>query len=76
MLVNMPMCYPPDPVDGVMVSGFGGPEHPGVYPPDVAEQFDRCFPDYQTFCHPMKHSYWEDFDGYVEKLKQLTFSSG
>lgn len=36
---NVPMTYPPEPVNGFMVSGLGAPDnHRYTYPPDLVEQ--------------------------------------
>jgi predicted AlkP superfamily phosphohydrolase/phosphomutase len=42
-VVNVPMTYPPEPVDGLMVSGFGAPfgvdlDRSITHPPDVQER--------------------------------------
>ena len=45
--VNVPMTYPPTPVNGFLVSGFEtpGPEAEFVYPPTMREEILRRWPD-------------------------------
>lgn len=50
-VLNVPLSYPAEPIDGVMVSGMGGPAldercfHPGW----LHEEFLRAFPKYEFF---------------------------
>ena len=71
VLVNLPLCYPAEPVTGAMVSGYGGPEAPDIYPAEVAERLREAFPDYVHSYHPIRHRYWEDFPAYIEKVCTL-----
>ncbi len=45
--VNVPMTYPPVPVNGFMVSGFDtpGPQSDFVYPPDLKDDILQRWPD-------------------------------
>ena len=42
-VLNVPMTYPPQPVNGYLVSGFDTPRHASsvAYPPDLLEQWAR-----------------------------------
>ncbi|MFQ5489367.1 MAG: alkaline phosphatase family protein [Phycisphaerae bacterium] len=46
--VNVPMTYPPTPVNGFMISGFETPsiDSDFTYPPDLKADLLRQFPDY------------------------------
>ena len=52
VVVNVPVTYPPDEIDGAVVPGFIGPEDPACHPPglldDVREAIDayRVYPEY------------------------------
>jgi predicted AlkP superfamily phosphohydrolase/phosphomutase len=47
-LLNVPITYPPEPLDGFLVSGMmtPGPEVPFTYPPELKEELYRAVPDY------------------------------
>ena len=47
-VVNVPMTYPPQPVNGFMVSGMGAPRQlqGSVYPAQLAALLQERFPDY------------------------------
>lgn len=48
-VLNVPMTYPPSPVNGTMVSGFGAPfkvdldDEPMTYPPEMQDRLDETF---------------------------------
>lgn len=46
--VSIPMTYPPTPVNGFMISGFGTPNRDSefTYPPELKEEVLRVCPDY------------------------------
>jgi predicted AlkP superfamily phosphohydrolase/phosphomutase len=40
-VINVPMTYPPEPVNGIMISGFGTPDAAGnrfVHPPEIMDE--------------------------------------
>lgn len=47
-MLNVPITYPPEQVDGFVVSGMmtPGPETAFVFPPDLKEELYRAVPDY------------------------------
>lgn len=49
LIVNVPTTYPPEPVDGIMVSGYTTPGSSGdfTYPAAFKEELFRIVPDYQ-----------------------------
>ncbi|MBN2513018.1 MAG: alkaline phosphatase family protein [Sedimentisphaerales bacterium] len=50
-LMNVPMTYPPRPINGVVVSGLPTPsmESAFTYPPEIKEQLLALFPGYHIF---------------------------
>jgi predicted AlkP superfamily phosphohydrolase/phosphomutase len=67
-MVLIPFTHPVEPFDGVVVSGYGGPERPTIHPPEAAERIRAAFPNLVTAHHPMKERYWEDYDRYRRLL--------
>ncbi len=47
-VLNVPITYPPEPLDGFLVSGMmtPGPEVAFTYPPELKEELYRAVPDY------------------------------
>jgi predicted AlkP superfamily phosphohydrolase/phosphomutase len=66
--VLVPFTYPPEPVEGIVVTGYGGPERPAVLPAEAGERVYAAFPDLVTSHHPMAERWWEDFDRYAARL--------
>ncbi len=66
--VTIPFTHPPEPIDGVVVTGYGGPERPTILPPAASERIYKAHPDLVTAYHPMAERWWEDFDGFTAKL--------
>lgn len=66
--VTVPFTYPPTPIDGVLVSGYGGPISPVVSPASARQRIEAAHPDLVTAHHPMAERWWEDFDGFARKL--------
>lgn len=66
--VTIPFTYPAEPIDGVVVTGYGGPERPQILPPQARAVVDAAHPGFVTAHHPMAERWWEDFDGYARKL--------
>lgn len=48
IVLNMPMTYPPDPIDGLVVTGIDTPglESQFTYPPELRDEVFRVVPDY------------------------------
>jgi predicted AlkP superfamily phosphohydrolase/phosphomutase len=48
IVLNVPMTYPPDPIDGVVVAGIDTPglESQFTYPPELRHKIFRLLPDY------------------------------
>jgi predicted AlkP superfamily phosphohydrolase/phosphomutase len=64
----IPFTYPAEEIDGVVVTGYGGPEQPEILPAAARERILGAHPGLVTAHHPMKERWWEDFDGYAAKL--------
>lgn len=48
VVLNVPMTYPPDPIDGLVVTGIDTPglESQFTYPPELRHEIFRLLPDY------------------------------
>jgi predicted AlkP superfamily phosphohydrolase/phosphomutase len=66
--VGIPFTYPPEPMAGVLVTGYGGPERPAIVPERARERILEAHPDLVTAHHPMAERWWEDFDRYTARL--------
>jgi predicted AlkP superfamily phosphohydrolase/phosphomutase len=66
--VTVPFTYPAEAFDGVVVSGYGGPERPQILPEAAARAIDERVPGLVTAHHPMKERWWEDFGRYAATL--------
>ena len=66
--VAIPFTYPAEPIDGIVVTGYGGPERPEILPASAQERIFREYPDLVTAHHPMAERWWEDFAAYTTRL--------
>ncbi len=66
--VTVPFTYPAEPMDGIVVTGYGGPEPPEVVPASARERIFAAQPDLVTARHPMAERWWEDFERYTGRL--------
>ncbi|MGH3140276.1 MAG: alkaline phosphatase family protein, partial [Gaiellales bacterium] len=66
--VTVPFTYPAEAFDGVVVSGYGGPERPEILPETAARVIEERVPGLVTAHHPMKERWWEDFGRYAATL--------
>ncbi|MGN6377949.1 MAG: alkaline phosphatase family protein [Gaiellales bacterium] len=66
--VTVPFTYPPEPIDGILVTGYGGPPRPEITPPEAAARIRAAYPELVTAHHPMAERWWEDFDRYARRL--------
>lgn len=64
----VPFTYPAEQIDGIVVTGYGGPARPEILPGAARERILAAHPDLVTAHHPMKARWWEDFEGYTGKL--------
>ena len=49
VVVNVPMTAPPQPFDGALVSGWGGPDHPACHPEGLLGDLDDVPDDYLVY---------------------------
>jgi predicted AlkP superfamily phosphohydrolase/phosphomutase len=66
--VTIPFTYPPEPFDGIVVTGYGGPSRPEILPAGARDRIRSAHPQLVTAHHPMAERWWEDFDGFARKL--------
>jgi predicted AlkP superfamily phosphohydrolase/phosphomutase len=66
--VGIPFTYPAEPIDGIVVTGYGGPERPQILPASAEKRILEAYPDLVTAHHPMAERWWEDFPAYTERL--------
>jgi predicted AlkP superfamily phosphohydrolase/phosphomutase len=66
--VTVPFTYPAEAMDGIVVSGYGGPERPQILPEPAARAIAERVPGLVTAHHPMTERWWEDFGRYAETL--------
>lgn len=66
--VSIPFTYPAETIEGIVVTGYGGPERPQITPESAAERIREAYPNYVTAHHPMTERWWEDFEGYARRL--------
>ena len=66
--VTVPFTYPPEPIEGILVTGYGGPEQPAILPESARQRIQSARPDLVTAYHPMAERWWEDFPRYTQRL--------
>ena len=54
VIVNVPLTYPPEPINGIMLSGYMAPDMKGnvTYPTSFKDELLRIVPDYQIDLNP------------------------
>jgi predicted AlkP superfamily phosphohydrolase/phosphomutase len=74
--LNVPVLYPPDPVDGYMVSGMmtPGTEVEFTHPSDLKAEILRLFPDYVLDVDIPKYDaeFWEDAKVFLDDVDHAT----
>ena len=66
--MTVPFTYPAEEIEGIIVSGYGGPATPQITPAAAGEQIRAVHPGLVTAHHPMRERCWEDFDRYARLL--------
>src|SRR2546421_3864552 len=58
VIANIPITYPPEPVNGIMLSGYMAPDMKAnvTYPADFKEELQRAIPGYQIDLNPAVES--------------------
>lgn len=64
--VTVPFTYPPGPIDGILVSGFGGPAKPVIVPDTARRRILQDHPGLRTHVQPAR--WWEDFSAFTRAL--------
>jgi predicted AlkP superfamily phosphohydrolase/phosphomutase len=69
IVLNVPMTFPPEPVNGVLISGFDSPgiDSDFVYPPHIMEEITRNVGKYQLRDYPQGHNP----DSFLEHIESL-----
>ncbi len=68
--VTVPFTYPGEPIQGVLVTGYGGPVQPQILPESAATAIRARHPNLITAHHPMRERWWEDFPRYARLLRE------
>lgn len=50
--ITVPFTYPPEPIDGIVVTGFGGPQYPEILPKPVGNRILTSHPELMTAIAP------------------------
>jgi predicted AlkP superfamily phosphohydrolase/phosphomutase len=66
--VTVPFTYPAESIDGVVVTGYGGPARPEILPASARERILAAHPDLVTAHHPGTERWWADFPAFTRKL--------
>jgi len=77
-VVNVPMTYPPEPLNGFMVSGFMTPENATVfsYPQKISAELKAKFPHYSVDLEtPVGQANSELFIDHLSKLNKTHFEA-
>jgi predicted AlkP superfamily phosphohydrolase/phosphomutase len=64
--VTVPFTHPPEPLRGVIVTGFGGPQRPEIVPAPARAAILNAHPDLVTAQHPT--GWTENFGAFADKL--------
>ncbi|WP_309493486.1 alkaline phosphatase family protein [Candidatus Hecatella orcuttiae] len=71
-IVNLPATYPPDKVDGFMISGIPSPGQTSAYPKSLMEEIS----DYKEEVDPMLCGYMATRDSFIEELRSIEENRG
>jgi predicted AlkP superfamily phosphohydrolase/phosphomutase len=64
--ITVPFTYPPEPLAGLLVTGWGGPQRPEILPAIARERIFAAHPDLVTAQSPT--GWWNDLDAFTRKL--------
>jgi predicted AlkP superfamily phosphohydrolase/phosphomutase len=64
--ITVPFTYPPEPIAGVLVTGWGGPQRPEIVPVTARERIFAAHPDLVTAQSPT--GWWKDLDAFTRRL--------
>jgi predicted AlkP superfamily phosphohydrolase/phosphomutase len=66
--VLVPFTYPAELMDGILVTGYGGPARPEIVPAAAAARIFDAYPELVTAHHPLHERWWEDFGAFNARL--------
>jgi predicted AlkP superfamily phosphohydrolase/phosphomutase len=77
-IVNIPMTFPAEAVNGVMVSGMDAPmlDERAVHPPDFLDRLRQMQPDYRIISNAHRRAADGDFDGAERELIDVVVARG
>src|SRR5918996_411005 len=64
--ITVPFTYPPEPMAGVLVTGWGGPQRPEILPAIARDRIFAAHPDLVTAQSPTGS--WKELDAFTRKL--------
>jgi predicted AlkP superfamily phosphohydrolase/phosphomutase len=64
--VTVPFTYPPEPIAGLLVTGWGGPQRPEILPATARERIFAAHPDLVTAQSPT--GWWKELDVFTRNL--------
>jgi predicted AlkP superfamily phosphohydrolase/phosphomutase len=64
--VTVPFTYPPEPIAGVLVTGWGGPQRPEILPATAKSRIFTAHPNLVTAQSPTE--WWKDLERFTRKL--------
>lgn len=72
--VNFPITYPPERINGIMISGMLSPGERSafIYPEDISSDLRREFKKYIIDVLPAHYMKKGDLSGFIRKLSQMT----
>lgn len=77
-IVNVPFTYPPEPVNGILISGFMTPDTKSqfTYPDEFKEEILTAFPDFRVAENVQYSPLKPDQEAYLTEIKTLTRLQG
>jgi len=74
ILINLPFTYPPEKINGIMITGLGTPDRSSnfTYPPDFRDILIKKFPNYDVDFNEEKLSYEKDISWLLQKVRDVT----
>jgi hypothetical protein len=64
--ITVPFTYPPEPIAGLLVTGWGGPQRPEILPALARDRIFAAHPDLVTAQSPT--GWWKELDAFTRKL--------
>ena len=64
--ITVPFTYPAEPIGGVLVTGWGGPQRPEILPASARDRIRAAHPNLVTAQSPT--GWWKDLDAFTQRL--------